>query len=187
MRLFFGLDDAGMLNDSRSQRIFGLNGSAAYIWCNLQEGDRPEGIIARLQSDFGISAKEARQYVMQSVAFWNHEGLLSGGRSFPLAPRPVVDSPVVKGDLPHLSTYAVYARRNYRLLGSVIQVRFGSALQLRWVGPVLAHLEVRQNSSPDVALDIVQHFRQITSVRKINRIDSVGYLIRGFSCSVHIR
>ncbi len=27
----------------------------------------------------------------------------------------------------------------------------------------------------------------ITSVRKINRIDSVGYLIRGFSCSVHIR
>ncbi len=28
---------------------------------------------------------------------------------------------------------------------------------------------------------------EYTSVRKINRIDSVGYLIRGFSCSVHIR
>ncbi len=72
---FLLLGDQSAVFSESSQKIYALNHIAAYIWCQLEEGETIDGIRDGLVK-WGVTADLADTYVLQAMRMWHKLGLL---------------------------------------------------------------------------------------------------------------
>jgi hypothetical protein len=72
---FLLLGDQCAVFSESSQKIYALNHIAAYIWCQLEEGEALNGIRDGLVRS-GVTANLAEKYVSQAMLMWHKLGLL---------------------------------------------------------------------------------------------------------------
>lgn len=148
-RLFF-LDDHGVLFAERSQELFLLNTTAAFVWCQIEDGAAPPAIDAALQRTFGLSAEAARACRRQTERMLQSVGALSG---FEAPEAAIADEPIV-AEVQHDDGLFV-AQQRCRLLDSRFRLRFSAEEQYRKVAPILDHLTDAETGAADVGIDVV--------------------------------
>jgi hypothetical protein len=72
---FLLLGDQSAVFSEASQKIYALNPIAAYIWCQLEEGEALDGIRDGLVRS-GVTANLAEKYISQALRMWHKLGLL---------------------------------------------------------------------------------------------------------------
>ncbi len=72
---FLLLGDQSAVFSESSQKIYALNQIAAYIWCQLEEGEAVEAIRDGLIKS-GVAEDLAGKYVSQAMGMWHKLGLL---------------------------------------------------------------------------------------------------------------
>ncbi len=72
---FLLLGDQSAVFSESSQKIYALNPIAAYIWCQLEEGETLNGIYDGLVRS-GVTEDLADKYVSQALRMWHKLGLL---------------------------------------------------------------------------------------------------------------
>lgn len=72
---FLLLGDQSAVFSESSQKIYALNQVAAYIWCQLEEGEAVEAIRDGL-IESGVTEDLAGKYVSQAMGMWHKLGLL---------------------------------------------------------------------------------------------------------------
>jgi hypothetical protein len=134
------LGTEAVLFDRRRQRLYAANTSAAVIWCFLGEAMAPTKVAAALSERFGLDAVTARQYVGDVIREWRSWRWLEGDESGTAAgdARAAREAPVI----PVAALAAPAMVRAYRLLDSIITVRYATPNLYRRIDPVLRHLAV---------------------------------------------
>jgi hypothetical protein len=158
LRLFI-LGDEGVLFSPAAQEIYGLNTAATLAWCMLEEGRGVAEIAAQLAEIGALPVEDAERSTTELVVQWQGLGWLAGAaRTLPASP-PRSDAPEAEGGrpaaLPPYVPQPVIAEGHYRLVDRVFNLRFTSAAQLDWVGPVIRHLEIGGAEAADETVDLV--------------------------------
>ncbi len=148
----FLLDGAGVLFSTKRQELRALNGSAAFIWCCLEEGMARVEIGVALVESFGLDQAEAEGFVALSLTEWRKLGLLAGAED--LAAEARSRPAAVERDAPARPDADFHAHRRYRLLDTILRLRFTDQAQLDRVHPVLAHLTIPNEPGADLTLDL---------------------------------
>lgn len=151
--LYF-LDNEGVLFHEPAQKLYHLNTVTAFIWCQIEDGKDERTAQRELAQTFSVSPDEARRYLAQAQELLEGLGVLEG-----------VEPPVFQGAWQppaHAADRAdagpVAAERRYRLLSSLILVRYARLEQFERVDPILAHLaepmpEEAVSATLDLAID----------------------------------
>jgi len=137
------LGDGGVLFDGPSQRLYGANTMATFIWCHLEEGLSPAAIARRVEEVFAVPATEAATLVGISLGQWRDVGLLGppqpgaalepAGRVARARRQPsTMEVPPIR--------HSPVAVQSYRLLDTPFRLSFSSQELLAEVAPVLAPL-----------------------------------------------
>jgi hypothetical protein len=150
------LEDELLLFSEHARAIYRLNPSAALIWCCFEEGLDQQSISAELSHTFELPALEADTVVSSTLSEWEALGLLGQG-SNPSSTHSedeterkyTVDSarPVVKANEYPLE-------RRYRLLETVMRIRFSESGMAQIAQAVFAHLGVSDDEPYDFSLDV---------------------------------
>jgi hypothetical protein len=135
------MGSGGILFDGHSQRLYGANTMATFIWCHLEDGLASPVIEERVRDVFGIAAEDAAAHVALSLQQWRELGLLA---RHPI-PAPLPDSgsgPQKVRRQPSSAAAPVRHRRTvasrvYRLLDTSFRLSFGSKRLLAECEPVL--------------------------------------------------
>lgn len=131
----FVLGDEGVLFCEATGTLQFLNPAAAITWSALEDG-RGWSRIAREMADArGIALDAAWAELRELAAHWISAGVLH-------------DSAVENVHAPRIDPAQFdFRSRYYRLLDSLVQVRFGDAALEQAIHPALAHLEVQRAGS----------------------------------------
>ncbi len=149
--LFF-IGDEGVLFYEPAQKLFHLNTTATFIWCQLEERKSRANIQADLQTTFTLSQDVAARYLEQTETRLQILGVLKGFEK----PSPSESATKTEKSEPiDYGNVTFVAERHYRLLSSRIHLRFTHAYQLALVDPVLQHLHDEASPEPTVTLDII--------------------------------
>lgn len=120
------VEDEWLLFSPAAQAMFRLNDSAAFIWACIEEGLDFTQLKTELARTFLLEADQAENDLRAAIGEWRHLGLLEGGGGMP-------ENAVVSDDrqppLPALASLSINegaysCQRYYRLLDSVIRIRF---------------------------------------------------------------
>jgi hypothetical protein len=151
------LGSGGVLFDGQSQRLYGANTTATFIWCHLEDGLEPAAIAKRVRDVFGMSAAEATANVGLSLRQWRELGLIGTYRAS--ASLFNADEPPSRVRRQPSSTAApairraAIASRHYRLLDTTFRLSFSSRRLLSEVDPVLTPiLDVKGRPSEELQL-----------------------------------
>jgi Coenzyme PQQ synthesis protein D (PqqD) len=161
----FYVDGAGVLFAGATQELHLLNSTATLIWSLLEEGHDARSAAAALQTIYGLDAEQSTEFVTAALAEWRDKHFLEGASLDPSDLRPAVDAIQSKENLPPWDEFSVNEERHYRILGSGFRLRFSSIAQARKVHPILEHLEVREGSSNETAVDIIEVSNRIVVYR----------------------
>jgi len=71
------VEDDGVLFDAARQCAYAINATAAFIWCCLESGLPPAGIIGRLERTFAITRASAADYVDTALRHWADRQLVT--------------------------------------------------------------------------------------------------------------
>jgi hypothetical protein len=145
------LSEGAVLFDEAAQKLFHLNTSAAFIWCQLVEGLDEQTIKIELQEMLTITAPNAETYLQASFTFFKKIGVIKG---FEKTQRIKITATTET----HLSydKSAFIDERNYRLLSSSFCIRYTTNDQLLLVDSVLHHLRNNDLLSSCTYFDIIQ-------------------------------
>jgi hypothetical protein len=158
LRLFI-LGEEGVLFSPAAQEIYGLNTAATLAWCLLEEGRTVAEIATRLTEIDAFPAEDAKRRTAELFAQWQGLGWLAGPAPPTPAPPAFSEAPVTESASPHtLPPYepqSVIAEGQYRLVDRVFCLRYATAAQLDWVGPVIRHLEIGGGDAAHEAVDLV--------------------------------
>jgi hypothetical protein len=127
-RLFI-VGTAGLLLNEARGTIHRLNHAAALAWCELQAGTEWRRIAEANAAARGIATETALDELRELAGHWIEQDLLCDAAADTTA-GPRLDP----------SRFSFRAR-DYRLLGTVIRVRFADATLEALVHPAFAHLE----------------------------------------------
>lgn len=148
------MGSGGVLFDGRSQRLYGANTTATFIWCHLEDGVAPEAITVRVSEVFGIPTAEAASHVELSLRQWRELGLLKGSALPTLAEtglqkvRREPSSRTAPARRPRV------ASRTYRLLDTCFRLSFSSRKLLDECEPVLSPI-LEPRGKPQEELQLV--------------------------------
>ena len=154
--ILYILDEEGILFSATSGKIYYLNTSATFIWCHYEKGLSPLKISGLLAEHFGISARTARQDVIQAFIAWRAAGLLSEDILLKQqdndASERIDKSPKI---LPSKKLPVLHCEHCYRLLDIYLRVRYPCQLTKTLVHPVFKHLEIYSNPGKNCAETII--------------------------------
>ena len=150
-RLFFIGDDGVLFSEPR-QELHAFNTTACVVWCHLEDGLSPAEIAGAIRESSGLDPATAHAHVEAALTDWTAKGLLEGGPIVPIAAPPADPVP----DLPPLDASEFRHRRNYRMLGVAVEIRFGDERDAVRVDPLLAHLRQARAETPGIVLDIAR-------------------------------
>ncbi len=154
MHLFY-LDGAGILFSEATQELHLLNTTAAVIWSLLEEGHDAPATSAALRQMYGLDAERSEQFVAAALAEWGQKRFLGGALPAP-DDGPTAPAAAPQNTQPPWRQTSIIEQRHYRILSSRFCLRFSSDAQARIVHPVVGHLEVRESSSDETAIDILE-------------------------------
>lgn len=80
------LEDSGLLFDADAGKLYSLNTTATFIWCQLQERAGVDQIVLQLMSTFGLRGDAARDYLDAILRQWRDLGLLEAADASPTSP-----------------------------------------------------------------------------------------------------
>ncbi len=152
------IGNEGALFDPVSQRLYGLNTTATYIWICLQEGMPPTVVAERLHATFGTPRSQSEQQVSEISRSWCAAGLIAGarGRETRAQSRMCngIAEPPTRGS--EFSTgHRIAAERLYRLLDSTFRFRFSCLDAARAVNRALALPAAEPTRSRAIAVDLM--------------------------------
>lgn len=137
----FVLGDEGVLFAEAKGTLHRLNQAAAIAWCALEAGRGWQRIATEAAAARGIAPEAAMAELRELAAHWIGEGLLHDTSTESLS-GPRLDP--ARFD---------FRTRDYRLLDTVVRLRFGDAAIEALVHPAFAHLEVDSaGSTPEATL-----------------------------------
>ena len=151
----FYLDDAGVLFSETAQELHLLNTTATAIWSLLEEGHDARTVAIELQRMFQLDAVSSAQFVATALTEWRDRNLLAGFRPAVPGKSPASTAAGGDADLPVWRDGPVFEERHYRLLSSVLRIRYSTEAQMRMVHPVIGHLELSDSSSQAIVVDII--------------------------------
>jgi len=141
----FVLGEEGVLFAEEKGTLHRLNQAAARNWCALEAGWGSERIAADAAAARGITTDAAMAELRELAAHWIGEGLLRDTAAAP-ATGPRLDP----------ARFA-FRCRDYRLLDTVVRLRFGDATLEALIHPAFAHLQVDSaGSTPAATLTMVR-------------------------------
>lgn len=143
------LGDEAVLFDRIGQKLYAANTTAAVIWCCLEERMPPSEIADFLTDRMDIDPTSATQYIGE-IRRWTSRAMADRSTSKRRESRPTRAS---TGTTAPITPPA--ATRRYRLLDSVVTMRFGSRRLLRRVDRLLGHLSTEDSAPRDKVFDIV--------------------------------
>lgn len=157
----FIIDDAGVVFSAASGDIFALNTAATHAWCLLADGAPASEIVTAMADLCRISHDEARDHTASLLTHWEGLGIvedpaLVGNDTPPLRAQDAVPAER-DADAPPCPPLEGMARVNhYRLLDSLIEVRYATAAQAAKTHPLFAHLAVGDSGPPDQIMTLAQ-------------------------------
>lgn len=150
------LDDEAVLFDRDRQRLFGANAGAAIIWSCLQDRLTPNQTVDILIEQCGLDRLTAMRNVNEVIAQWHQWSERADDG-------PSASSAAFVGDRP--SGQAVGEQANirtsfYRLLDSVIAVRYETPILRRLADRLFGHLRMNESgTTPSKIFDVISHRR----------------------------
>ena len=142
----FILDDTGIIFDEARQKLFELNTTATFVWCQIEEGLTQPELAKALVGTFGFSTKEAREHVRRLVEEWRDRAFLDGSSSEDDSPKesasPISSLRLKTTVMPEIDeARGRWRERNYEILDQRYRLLFDKLVIGSWVCPVLRHLE----------------------------------------------
>ena len=155
------LDEELLLFSEPARAIFQLNSSAALIWCCCEEGLSHQSITAELSQTFELPIPEAEAVISTTLSEWESLGLV-GQRTNPSISHPEVQAETQSAaDIarPAVKTDGVQYQKgcSYKLLETVIRIRFSKSCMEHIAQSVFAHLGVSSDVPYDLSLDVYQN------------------------------
>ncbi|HEX6978094.1 MAG TPA: PqqD family peptide modification chaperone [Alphaproteobacteria bacterium] len=154
---FHVLDDTGLLFDEARQRLYVLDRTAAFVWCQLADGLRPDEAAVRLAAATSLSTETCMSLVDAAIRAWRAHGLLDVA---PAAMRTgtagvsVTDRmPPGAGPRPALARPR-RGRPQFYVAGLDVLIRCPAPHVARRVRPVFAHLPAAMAAEPGVVIDV---------------------------------
>ena len=148
----FPLGDDLVVFVDESQQLVRLNETAAFIWRRFERLLSPSAVAEELVATYGVPRERALADVIATVDSWKRAGLMPDVSSaLPRsASEPGFDfaeaaSPATGPTIDHV----------YRLLDTVIKVRFACADAERLAHPAIDHLEIDAADLFDRELDVI--------------------------------
>lgn len=135
------IDEQGLVFIESTQKLFGLNTFATFLWCCLDEGlDVPDAVKEACQT-FAISLEQAQSYIEKALRDWRQMGLLNphinGIRS---DAGPEIERLTGVGPMPPLPQVCWQAHSTLRLLDSKIELFMQDAEFEALIHPIVGHL-----------------------------------------------
>lgn len=156
---FLPLDDELVVFCEASQRLIGLNRTAAAIVGKLRDGVPPALLPEMIAAETGVAPDEASGWVASTLGALSAEGLLAG--SLPVAPAAPFSADEEelqrrRAIVPAYHPVVPEAEGRYRLLGTDALIRFAHPAQKRLVDAVIGHLASDAGSGevPTLVIDI---------------------------------
>lgn len=158
--VFLPLDDELVVFSEVAQSLFGLNDSAAFVVQKLKGGATPSALVQALVSERHVSTEVAKSWMATALEALAAHGVLDNGE-----PAKLVEK---RPELPQLELLARRAakmppyqqlespvtEKRYRLLNTVVLVRFGHRAQVRLVDAVIGHLSTDERVVPDIVMEM---------------------------------
>ena len=148
----FSLDNDTVVFSDAAQRLVGLNTSAEFVFRKLQNGESKEQIAASLVDEGMASCVEAAAWVESTLESLGQNGMLADASH--LVRNKEFTEPILNAGMPPYVPGNVVAERRYRLLDTVVLIRFSQAREITWVDSVIGHLAARDDSLPTMVLEI---------------------------------
>lgn len=142
-----------------AQQFYRLNGTAAHIWCALEDQMTPEGVVRDLMAVYGVGRSTAENAVAEALAQWEDVGLRNGSRADGGgAPRP--SQPVARA-LPAVARAGVQGGHelSIRILGLDYSIWCADSLSNERVHSVFGHLQVSGPSSGGGCVQVLKNGR----------------------------
>ncbi len=124
-----------------AQQFYRLNGTAAHIWCALEDGLTPEGVVRELMQVYRIARATAENAVADALAQWEEVGLrdtVPSGRRAP-QDRPEPLAPIAPA-VPRTETRGGQVL-SIRILGLDYRIWCADSRSMEMVRSVFGHLE----------------------------------------------
>jgi len=173
------LENEALLFDKARQSLYGLNATAAFIWCCLEDGMDARATIDSLQTTFALSPEQARE---QLGCFLDQWRMLTprDGSGEPLNLKSLMP-PMQLADFPGsaMEDRDIGTRRNYRILDIDVAIRYAARSLEKAAHPFIAHFETGPGASPDVELAVIPDGDDVvfvTGEREIDRCSGVEHL-----------
>jgi hypothetical protein len=155
---FLPLDDEIVVFSEEMQCLVGLNASAAHVAQQIKAGATPSAIARELTTMGMTSAEEARNWIAATLEALRSHGMAADGPF----PEPGVSADLQSQQqqrariekMPPYAPFEAVAERRYRLLSSVVLMRFGMPGQAEAVDAALGHLAVGGGAEPTILLEV---------------------------------
>lgn len=132
----------GLVLCEGSQELYGLNTTATFVWCCLEEDLTPQAVSSKLESTFGISRDSAKAYIGQCLSEWSRQGLTVGKGDRPATGRGKAHSPAPAPPPQTSVRFGLGETETYKLLDSTFAVDFSRAETKSLISNCLGHLTV---------------------------------------------
>ncbi len=157
--MFLPLDGELVIFSEEAQSLFGLNDSAAFVVQKLREGATRTTLVHALTSNYGVNSAEAERWIASALEALSLHSVLDDGRP-PTVPARSPGSVEEAFFARHAAQMPPYrplespaAEKRYRLLETLVLIRFGHVAQVRLVDAAIGHLETDDNAPPDVVVE----------------------------------
>ncbi|MCP5363963.1 MAG: hypothetical protein H6905_01785 [Hyphomicrobiales bacterium] len=133
------VDNEALLVDESAQALYGLNTSAAFIWCGLEEGWDAERLADQYAAAFRCSRRDATEEVRRALDQWRGFNLFAAeGGASSAANYADVCVPELEPLAPAPRPSAAAQSVDYTILSQRYRVEFETEAHYRKVHPVLA-------------------------------------------------
>lgn len=153
---FFPLGDDLVAFSETSQKLVGLNKTAAFLVRRMQQG-APAGILAdMLIQEWGVPAQEASGWVSTTLDALRSHGLLNDG-ALPAPGPTAIEQAIARMRAmvpPVMEPFEPEAQGRYRLLNTHARVRCFSQAQLQMIDAVIGHLRSDEDTAPNLVIDV---------------------------------
>lgn len=165
------LENEALLFDKTRQSLYGLNASAAFIWCCLEDGMDARATIEGLQTTFELSPEQAQEQLTSFLDQWRMLAPRDGGGEpvnlgSLMPPMQVADFP---GAAPENHDLGI--RRNYRILGTDVGVRYATRAFEEAIHPFISHFETDPDTRSEADLGVVPDGDDVVFITEDREID----------------
>jgi len=155
---FFPLEDDLVVFSENSQKLVGLNKTAAFLARRMQQGASAGVLADMLVQELGVPASDAAGWVSATLEALRSHGLLNDDGAAPAPSGPSAMEQAIarmRAMVPaQMKAFEPEAEARYQLLGTHALVRCSHEAQLRRINAVIGHLRTDEIAEPTLTIDV---------------------------------